>query len=116
MYYYTLNQGQLFAISVAIGLLCGVVYEVFRLIRTLFFHNNRVIAIVLDVVFFLVVVAVIALMILFLTDGRFRLFHMIGAVLGFYIYLFGVGKIFRIFYSFCRKIFDKIQSRHNNSN
>lgn len=80
----------LFGLSIAGGAVMGLLYDLFRIIRTVFHHNSVLVA-AEDVVFliswaiFLIAFAGAA------ARGEFRFYYVIGSLIGFALYIATVG-------------------------
>ncbi|MFA6730574.1 MAG: spore cortex biosynthesis protein YabQ [Eubacteriales bacterium] len=90
---YALSHYLIFA-SLLIGVVCGAVYDVFRILRV-FTPKNAFLVFAEDLIYCLFVAA--ALMILFYnyTEGRIRFWAFAGVAGGFSAYYFTVGTLTR---------------------
>ncbi|NCA93116.1 hypothetical protein EOM82_07770 [bacterium] len=95
-------QHYLFLASLLAGIVCGTVYDVFRILRA-FAFKNRVIVFIEDVVYCLFVAAVFMILFYNYSEGRIRFFAFAGVITGFSIYYFTVGKL-------TQKIFEVIRN------
>ncbi len=81
-----------FGASVVLGAVLGVVYELFRTVRSLF--GGRTVAVFLqDVLFWIVSAFVVYTFFLIFTGGTVRYFVLAGAAVGLIIYLKTVGRL-----------------------
>ena len=98
-------QAVAFAASLALGVLYGVLYDIVRFLRVLFFIDVRpprggrdffrLFLVAVGDFLFLVVCAVLACVFFFVTgDGRVRGFVLVGAFCGFLAYYHTVGRLF----------------------
>lgn len=91
--YFTVSeQLQLFGLSCICGAFLGLVYDVFRLIRIIFPHNMWLTAIE-DMIFFGFYGIFITAFTSAAARGEFRVYYIIGNILGFVIYFFTVGSV-----------------------
>lgn len=89
----TLNQLQLFIIFIINGIIIGIIFDTFRVIRQTFNHKDFVIY-VQDILFWILAGFILMYSTFVFNDGEFRLFLLVGAVVGFVAYLFTLSKIF----------------------
>ena len=89
----SLSQLQLFIIFLANGIFIGVIFDIFRVLRRTFKHKDFLIYIQ-DVVFWILSGIILLYSTFNFNDGELRLFMIIGALLGFFIYLFTLSKLF----------------------
>ena len=75
-----------------VGLLLGVVYELFRLLRLLTRATARGVFLQ-DVLYFVLAAAITQVLALPISSGRVRLVHFLALILGFALYYFTVGQI-----------------------
>lgn len=80
-----------FAASLILGALLGIVFEVFRTVRSLF-GGGTVAVFIQDVVFWIISSFVVYIFFLIFTKGTVRYFVLIGAFLGFTVYMKTIGK------------------------
>ncbi|MBE6718625.1 MAG: hypothetical protein E7574_05170 [Ruminococcaceae bacterium] len=97
--------------SLVLGVFLGLVYDVFRIRRLVFFcdnenepgkkaiilkHKNRIESIIIffeDILFWLVCSVSICIFIYYINSGRFRSISIVGAVAGFLVYYNTVGRL-----------------------
>ncbi len=85
-------QHYLFLASLLAGIVCGAVYDIFRILRA-FAFKNKVIIFAEDVIYCLFVAAVFMILFYNYSEGRIRLFAFAGVIAGFSGYYFTVGKL-----------------------
>ena len=71
--------------AAVLGVLLGVVYDVFRSLRV-HFRFRKTAAAILDSLFCLITLAAFLLLMLCWTDGRLRLYLLLGVCAGFFAY------------------------------
>ncbi len=109
----------------AVGVLLGIVYDVFRILRIAVEPSNRlrllniitdkktadekkpygetvrtVIIAIEDIIYSIICAVVISVMIFHINSGHPRWFILLGTALGFFVYYFTVGKIVMLFSSY----------------
>lgn len=91
--YFTVSeQLQLFGLSCICGALLGLIYDVFRLIRIMIPHNFWLTAME-DIIYFGFYGVFITAFTSAAARGEFRVYYIIGNILGFVIYFFTAGSI-----------------------
>ncbi|MBR0026336.1 MAG: spore cortex biosynthesis protein YabQ [Clostridia bacterium] len=80
----TLTQGAEFLAAVYAGMLTGLIYDGFRLLR-LPFPDRRIVHAVFDLLFYAAAGLLTAVMLLSLADGAVRLFHILGIGAGAFL-------------------------------
>jgi len=111
--------GQLttFCYSIVLGLICGLIYDVFRLLR-IAFRCGAILVFLTDIIFWLLCAFLTYSFLLCFTDGTVRFYVLIAAAAGFIIYLLTIGKLtrkvflfvfkpFKAFFRLIRRIFFK---------
>lgn len=86
------EQMQLFLMSCLFGIPIGIFYDIFRVIRIILPHNSVTTAIE-DVLFFVVYSVFIMSFTFSAARSEFRVYYIIGNLIGFSVYYFTVGKI-----------------------
>lgn len=81
-----------FGIAALIGAALGVLYDVFKVLR-LVGINSRIAAFFEDILFFLIATVTMFSYYMQITDGKFRIYPLIAAVIGFAIYFLTVEKL-----------------------
>lgn len=115
MFFNMSDQALLFLMSVVMGVLFGLLYEVFRISRIAFRLSKVTIAIE-DFIFFMLCAVGIFAFSLEYGNGMVRLFFVIGALLGAILYLLTIGRLIfaasrgiinaiKLFFSFIYRIF-----------
>lgn len=90
------TQVQAFLLSMAIGTVIGVLYDVFRIFR-LSFTDNKVVVVIQDILFWSVSAVLSFLFVFVINNGEFRAFLAFGEILGFIVYYFTLGAmVFKI--------------------
>ena len=89
----TLNQLQLFIIFFINGIIIGIIFDTFRIIRKTFKHKDFIIY-VQDILFWILTGFILMYSTFIFNDGEFRFFLLIGVCIGFVTYLFTLSKIF----------------------
>lgn len=83
-----------FMMTVYAGLLSGLVYDFYRLLRKLI--NRKWATIIFDVFFVLCFGAIIFTALYFSTSGEIRIFSFAGILLGFVLYVAGISPLFNL--------------------
>ena len=100
----TAPQVYIFLITVYGGLLVGVVYDIYRLIRRIA-KRGRWLTIVLDVLFIITLGVIVFAVLYIANSGELRLFIFLGLALGFALYMAGLSMFFRFLGSKIRQRF-----------
>jgi Spore cortex protein YabQ (Spore_YabQ). len=92
--------GTVFIYSVVIGIILGVIYDIFRVQRISMESNNRylnlirnIIIFAEDIIFSVISAVLIIVMIFHANNGRIRWFALIGSGIGFIFYYNTIGQI-----------------------
>lgn len=99
------QQLVLFGLSCLFGVLLGVFYDIFRTVRIIFPHNTWLV-IIEDVIYLSVYTVFLNAFTSAAARGEFRIYYIIGNILGFTIYFFTIGSIV---IKIMRKLFVLIQ-------
>jgi len=104
----TANQAYVFLATVYAGLMIGLMYDLYRMIRRIIKPGNWLTAI-LDLLFWLVV-AVFSFFVLFIAnDGEVRFYHFIGFASGWALYILALSQwvmaLLTLVYRFLCKFF-----------
>ena len=91
-----LQNNTLLLYSVCFGFCIGLFYECFRFVRLSFPHPLFLVALE-DLIFWLLVSFAYLFFIFLFSDGIPRWFSLLGSVVGFWLYLNSLGKIFMFF-------------------
>ncbi len=94
------NQALLFAIFIINGIIIGLVFDFFRILRKSF-RTNDIITYIEDILFWIITGLILLYSIFTFNNGEIRLFMFLGAILGCIIYMI-------IFSKFIIKINTKI--------
>lgn len=90
------SQVQAFLLSLGVGMVIGVLYDLFRILR-LSFTDHKVIVVIQDILFWSVSAVLSFLFVFVVNNGAFRSFLAIGEIAGFALYYFTLGAlIFKI--------------------
>lgn len=106
------QQTRVFLLCVGIGFVLGILYDVVRMLRKIFFTSRKALY-VQDILYFVICTFCIFLFLLYANNGGVRAFNFVGMALGWVIYYFTLGvlnvkiteKIVHLFH----KIFKKFQ-------
>ena len=82
----TLNQAYLFLIFIINGILIGIIFDIFRILRRSFKTSNLITSIE-DVLFWIISAMLVLYSIFEFNNGQFRLYIFIGIFLGIAIYM-----------------------------
>lgn len=92
--------GAIFIYSIVIGIILGVVYDVFRIQRITMESDNKYFTVIRDIIIFIedIIFAIIsaifiAIMIFYVNNGQIRWFALFGTSIGFIIYYNTIGRI-----------------------
>lgn len=91
-------------IALLIGGVLGVVYDIFRVVRLIGF-KNRIIVFFEDIIFFLIATITMFSYYMQITYGKFRIYPLLFAIIGFFVYYKTIGKL--VFF-IIKKIYDLI--------
>ncbi|MGN0606435.1 MAG: spore cortex biosynthesis protein YabQ [Oscillospiraceae bacterium] len=100
------QQTQLFLLSCLAGIPLGILWDIFRVIRTVFPHNTLLV-IIEDALYMLIYAVFMTTFTIVMARGDYRFFYTIGNVLGFALYFFTVGNVIL---GVIRRIFGWIKS------
>jgi spore cortex biosynthesis protein YabQ len=119
------EQTRLFLISCLFGIPLGILFDIFRVIRTLFPHNTILVA-VEDILYMMIYAVFMTAFTIVCARGDYRFFYTVGNILGFALYFFTAGNIiigvirkisgwihafFRLIFLPFRKIYGKISDK-----
>lgn len=93
MYINDVNQINIILMSVGLGALLAVLYDVYTVINKLSFKSCRTI-VLRDVIFCLLSGLICFLFLLVVNRGRMRIYFLPGAITGFYCWHFSFSKVF----------------------
>lgn len=89
----TLSQLQLFIIFSINGIIIGIIFDTFRIIRKSFKHKYIVICIQ-DALFWILSGFLLIYSTFVFNDGEFRAFMIFATIIGYILYLFTLSKLF----------------------
>lgn len=91
--YFTVNQELLlFLYSVGMGVLLGMVYDIFRALRQLFPHRFFIVF-VEDCIFFMIYSVLLMCFAVMFSRSQVRFYYAVGNTIGFALYYFTIGRI-----------------------
>ncbi len=103
----------LFGGSCLMGIPCGMVTDLFRLLRRILPHGK--IAVAIEDLFCAAVSAILlAGYMTAFAGGDFRIYYLLGAMIGFVLYECAVSSAFNILYKSIRQICEKFQKTEKN--
>jgi len=85
------NRDAAFLVAIAVGVLIGLIYDVFRIIRVIY-KGGRIKLFFEDVLFCVMASLVFAVFLFNSTMGVLRMFAAFGVLIGFFAYRFSVGR------------------------
>lgn len=86
------QQAQLFLISCAFGIPLGILFDIFRVIRTILPHNTLLVAIE-DILYMIIYAVFMTAFTIVCARGEYRFFYTVGNILGFAVYFFTAGNV-----------------------
>lgn len=84
------NRGTAFLVSLPVGCIIGLIYDVFRLIRVVY-TGGRIKLFFEDVLFCIMSSVVFTVFMFNVNMGVIRLFAVVGVLVGFFAYRFSIG-------------------------
>ncbi len=113
------NQAYLFVMFILNGILIGVLFDVFRILRKSF-KTSDFITYIEDIAFWLLAGAITLYFIFYFNSGEIRLYILIGIILGILIYILTISKYIIKFsvtvITFFKSIISKVIRYHKLSN
>lgn len=107
-------QSAAFLYSLLPGILIGVIYGLFKLLRTVFNFSN-VMTFAADVAFMIISAVLIYLYILAFLSGYVRLYLLPGILAGFLAYRLTLGKllckVYRPFFALLKRVFSAVSKK-----
>jgi spore cortex biosynthesis protein YabQ len=119
-----LNELSKFLFFVLIGLILGIIFDVFRIIRKCF-KNSDLITYIQDIIFILIAAIILLLGIFIINNGEVRAYLFFGIIIGILLYFITISKyfvnlsskiilfikkvIFKPIFDFIRKLLKKIR-------
>ena len=105
------NQASLFLIFIANGLLIGILFDFFRILRRVFQTNNLV-TYIEDFLFWILTGVIVLYSIFIFNDGEIRLFMFLAIGIGVILYMLLLSsyfiKINVLIINFCKQILSKV--------
>ena len=86
------DQTKVFMLSLGMGFLLGILYDVFRMIRLIITDKPKAF-IFQDILYFAVCTFISFLFLLGVNNGKVRSFELLGEILGWLIYYFSFGTV-----------------------
>lgn len=86
----TANQAYVFLATVYTGMIVGFIYDFNRVIRRIFKPRPWVVGI-MDLLFWLIVAAIVFMALLYANDGEVRFYNFIGLAMGWSLYLLTIS-------------------------
>lgn len=91
--FFTVNeQTQLFLLSCVLGVPLGILFDVFRVIRSVLPHNT-ILVVIEDLLYMIIYAVFMTAFTIVASRGDYRFFYTIGNILGFALYFFTAGNI-----------------------
>ncbi len=100
-------QAYLFLIFTLVGILIGLLFDFFRILRKIFKTNN-IITYIEDIIFWILTGILILYSIYYFNNGEIRLYMFLGIILGFLSYIFTISKYIISFFVYISKFIKKI--------
>lgn len=91
-FFTTAEQTQLFLLSCVMGVPLGIIFDIFRALRAVLPHNRFTVALE-DTIFLGIYSVMLSLFCVVFSRSEFRVFYIVGNILGFGIYFFTLGNI-----------------------
>ena len=85
------NQAYLFVIFTLVGVIIGILFDIFRILRKTF-KTKDIITYIEDIVFWIIAGIIIIYTMYVFCDGELRFFMIIGIVLGTVLYMMTISK------------------------
>ena len=86
----TIGQSYIFLATVYGGLITGIIYDVYRMLRRAL-KAGRVVTAIFDILFSLCTLAIVAGVLFTVNSGEIRFYTFVGFALGFFIYIIGIS-------------------------
>jgi spore cortex biosynthesis protein YabQ len=87
----TSNQLWVFLFTVYGGVVLGLLYDLFSIIRR-FLHGKKILVIFFDIVYWIIATVLAFALLYYACEGEFRYFHALGFALGAALWFLGPGK------------------------
>lgn len=85
-------QTEIFLLSLGLGFLLGIIYDVFRTLR-LIISRSAGFTVFMDILYFILCAFLVFFFNLIVDEGKIRLYVLLGDLLGWMIYYFSFGEI-----------------------
>ena len=100
------SQFLYFSLSLAVGMISGITYSLFKILRGI--YSGKISVIVISDILFMFLFTVITLVFsIGFTDGFVRYYVLTGEILGFFLYKISIGKLFDRLFAFMIMILRK---------
>lgn len=106
----TLNQPFIFAATVYAGIILGILYSLFRVVRKLF-GAGKLMSVILDIVFTMLMSLLIGYLLYYVSNLIPRFYHVVGVLIGFLTYVLAAEPFFIILLKKVRKIVVDIRTK-----
>ena len=107
------NQGYLFVIFTVVGMIIGIIFDIFRISRKVI-KTNDILTTIEDIVFLVFSGLIIIYTMYVFCNGQLRFFMIIGIALGIMIYLITISKyIIKFFTYIIERIIFLIEKLYN---
>lgn len=87
----TVNQANLFFIFTINGIIIGIIFDSFRILRKSF-HTSNIITYIEDALFWLISSLIVMYSVFRFNNGQFRAYMFIGIIIGIFIYMLLLSK------------------------
>lgn len=101
MLFVSTRQAPLFAVFICLGVILGIIYDIFYLFRL---KRKGVLIHISDVVFSLIFFVITALTVFLFNSGKLEIYFFLAIFLGFCAERLSLGKFIKIFIDFFSKI------------
>ncbi len=99
-------QTKNFLLSLGLGFIMGIFYDVFRIIR-LCISSKKIVIIIFDLLYCILLCFAFFIFLLTVNEGQFRFYLLMGAGVGFSVYYFSLGAIIFSFSNFLTELIKK---------
>lgn len=103
----TLDQGAIFLATIWGGMVIGIIYDAFCILRAVLRAKDGLTA-MMDVLFWLITTAVILFVLFTANDGEVRLYHVVGFLVGIGIYRISISRLVMGIFCICMQAIIKI--------
>lgn len=112
MLFFSTRQAPLFAVFICLGVVLGVIYDIFYLFRL---KRKGIIIHISDVIFCLLFFVLTAATVYFFNSGNLEIYFFLGILLGFCAERVSLGKFIKISIDFFSKILYNLYIRFKNT-